>query len=280
MTAAANIDISRPSIDEYPNLIAALGQDRDQLARLFGKSHRRVTCTTDDNTAAASSPILNLSSEGFSFPANTERLITVAVMAANGDNRFSFVTQQRVLGGTNPTLKGSEIYLTDCEAVLVTALGASGTTTTETAALCKAPGWWDGSAPAVAAFSSGLQTAYFLGGTGTPALPCRAILPLGAEFSHATSSIANTRKVGMHNPAVATSSIDLAIADLASPSASSADGTLIARARVLPPIHCPVLINASPDPDTVFIGALGIASDSVAWIVDVFVGDPVRIALA
>lgn len=266
--------------DEYPNLIAALGQDRDQLARMFGKAWKRFEGATDTNTAAASSPVVSLSDEGILFPANTERLITVAVMAANGDNRFSFVTQQRVLGGTDPALKGPEVYLTDCEAVLSTALGSSGTTTTETAALCKAPGWWDGAAPAVGAFSSGLATAYFLGGTGSPALPCRAILPLGAAFSHATSSIANTRVVGMHNPAVATSSIDLAIADLATPSASSADGTLTARARVLPPIHCPVLIDTGSTPDEVFIGALGLSSDVVTWIIDVFVGDPIRLALA
>jgi len=266
--------------DEYANLIAALGQDRTQLARMFARPWKRFEGTTDTNTAAASSPIVSLSDEGILFPANTERLITVAVMAANGDNRFSFVTQQRVLGGTDPVLKGPEVYLTDCEAVLSTVLGSSGTTTTETAALCKAPAWWDGAAPAVGAFSSGLATAYFLGGTGSPALPCRAILPLGATFSHATSSIANTRMVGMHNPAVATSSVDLAIADLATPSASSADGTLTARARVLPPIHAPVLIDTATSPDEVIIGALGIASDSVAWIVDVFIGDPIKIALA
>lgn len=279
MTAAVVLGSQRIGLDEYPNLIASLGQDRDQLARLFGKPWKRFHATTDDNTAAASSPLVSLSDEGILFPANTERVITLNVMAANGDNRFSFTTSQRVLGGTNPTLKGPENFHTDCEAVLVTALGSSGTTTTETAALCKAPGWWDGAAPAVAAFSSGLATAYFLGGTGSPALPCRAILPLGAEFSHATSSIANTRKVGMHNPAVAASSIDLAIADLASPSASSADGTLVARARVLPPVHAPVLIQ-DLTPDEVIIGLLGLSSDVVTWIVDVFVGDPIKLALA
>lgn len=280
MAAFSSLGSKKLGQDEYANLIAALGQDRDQLARIFARPWKRFEGTTDTNTAAASSPIVSLSDEGILFPANTERLITVAVMAATGDNRFSFVTQQRVLGGTDPTLKGPETYLTDCEAVLSTALGSSGTTTTETAALCKAPGWWDGAAPAVGVFSSGLATAYFLGGTGSPALPCRAILPLGAQFSHATSSIANTRVVGMHNPAVAASSIDLAIADLASPSASSADGTLTARARVLPPIHAPVLIDTGSSPDEVFIGALGIASDVVTWIVDVFIGDPVKLALA
>jgi hypothetical protein len=280
MSAAANIDISRPSQAEYANLIASLGQDRDQLARLFGRPWRRITATTDDNTAAASSPLISLSDHGVLFPANTERLITVAVMAANGANRFSFVTQQRVLGGSDPTLKGPEVYLTDCEAVLSTVLGSSGTTTTETAALCKAPAWWDGSAPAVGAFTSGLATAYMLGGTGDPALPCRAIIPLGGHFSHATSSIANSRLVALHNPAVATASLDVAIADLATPSASAADGTLTVRARVLPPIHAPVLIDTGSSPDEVFIGALGIASDSVAWIVDIFIGDPIRLALA
>jgi hypothetical protein len=280
MTAFASLGSKKLGQDEYANLIAALGQDRDQLARLFARPWKRFEGTTDSNTAAASSPIVSLSDEGILFPANTERLVTVAVMAANGDNRFNFVTQQRVLGGTNPTLVGPEEYLTNCEARLVTALGASGTTTTETAALCKGPAWWDGAAPAVGAFTSGLATAYFLGGTGTPALPCRGIIPLGATFSHATSSIANTRVVGMHNPAVAASSIDLAIADLATPSASAADGTLTARAFVLPPLHAPVLIDTGSSPDEVFIGALGISSDVVTWIVDVFISDPIKLALA
>jgi hypothetical protein len=265
-------------VEEYGNLIAALGQDTTQLSRMFGRPWKRFEGATDTNTAAASSPIANLTTEGILFPADSERIITVRTMAANGSNRFSFTTQQRVLGGTNPTLVGPETYVTDCDAVLQTALGSSGTTTTENT-FCKAPQWWDGAAPAVGVFSSGLATAYFLGGTGTPALPCRAILPISAEFSHATSSIANTRVVGMHNPAVATASIDLAIADLATPSASAADGTLTVRARVLPPVHSPVLIDTSPTPDQVFIGALGLSSDVVTWIVDVFIGDPIQIAL-
>lgn len=279
MTAAANIAIRKPGTDEIAALLGALSYDRAQLSRLFGKAHRRVECTTDSNTAAASSPIISLSDEGFEFAANTLRKVTVSVLAANGDNRFNYVAEQWVLGGTNPVLSGPEEIITNCEAVLQTTLGASGTTTTETT-LCKAPAWWDGAAPAVGAFTSGLAIAYFLGGTGTPALPCRAILPLGAEFSHGTSSIANTRKVGMHLPAVADSSISLAISDLATPSASAVDGTLIARARVLPPVHAPVLIDTVSTPDEVIIGALGIASDVVTWIVDVFVGDPIKLALA
>ncbi len=280
MTAFATTGSKKLGQDEYENLIAALGQNNLQLSRMFNRPWKRFEGTTDSNTAAASSPIVSLSDEGIEFPADTERLITVAVMAANGSNRFTFVTQQRVLGGTNPTLVGPEQYLTDCEAVLSTVLGSSGTTTTETAALCKQPAWWDGSAPAVGAFSSGLATAYFLGGTGSPALPCRGIIPLGGHFSHATSSIANSRLVALHNPTVATSSLDIAIADLATPSASSADGTLTLRARVLPPVHCPVLIDTGATPDEVFLGALGISSDVVTWVVDVFLGDPLKIALA
>lgn len=280
MTAAVSLGSKKLGLDEYANLIAALGQDTTQLARMFGRPWKRFEATTDSNTAAASSPLVSLSDEGILFPADTERVVTVSVMAANGANRFNYTTQQRVLGGTNPTLVGPEVYLTDCEATLTTALGSSGTTTTETAALCKGPAWWDGAAPAVGAFSSGLATAFFLGGTGTPALPCRAILPLGAEFSHATSSIANSRLVAMHNPAVADSSIQLAIADLATPSASSVDGTLTARARVLPPIHSPVLIDTASTPDEVWIGLLGISSDVVTWVVDVFIGDPIKLVLA
>lgn len=70
--------------DEYENLIAALGQNPVQLARMFSKPWKRFEGTTDTNTAAASSPIVSLSDEGIEFPANTERLITVACMAANG----------------------------------------------------------------------------------------------------------------------------------------------------------------------------------------------------
>ena len=67
MTAAANSDIKLPGDDEYANYLAATNHDRAALARMFGAPFRRVTCTTDDNTAAASSPILNLSSLGVTF---------------------------------------------------------------------------------------------------------------------------------------------------------------------------------------------------------------------
>lgn len=280
MTTAAILGIKKPGSDEIANMLNAFRFDRDALQRMFGAPFRHIDATTDSNTAAASSPLISLSDEGVAFAANTIRKVSVAVVAANGANRFMYATEQWILGGTDPTLYGPETYLTDCSAVLSTVLGSSGTTTTETAALCKAPGWWDGAAPAIGVFSSGLATAYFLGGTGTPALPCRAIIPQYAQFSHATSSIANTRMVGMHNPAVADSSIQLAIADLATPSASAADGTLTAQARVFPPVHSPVLIDTASAPDEVFIGALGLSSDLVTWSVDVFIGDAILLPLA
>lgn len=278
MTTAAILGTKRPGSDEIANMLAAFQFDRTALSRMFGAPWRHIDATTDSNTAAASSPLINLTDEGVAFDTDTIRKVTVATIAANGSNRFMYATEQWILGGTNPTLYGPESFLTDCSAVLQTALASSGTTTTENTN-CKAPGWWDGAAPAVGVFSSGLATAYFLGGTGTPALPCRAILPISGQFSHATSSIANTRNVGLHNPAIATASIDLAIADLATPSASSADGTLTVFARVLPPIWTPVLIDTSPTPDKVFIGALGLSSDLVTWSVDVFLGDPIKLPL-
>lgn len=276
MTAAVILGTKRPGVDEYANLVASLGQNRDQLARLFGKAWRRIEATTDTNTAAASSPLISLSDEGVDFPANTERLITVAVTAANGANRYRFVTQQRVLGGTNPTLKGPEQWLTNCRATLVATLSSG--TPTVVAAETFGPAWWDGDAPTAAAFSSGDAVITWLGTNS----PVRALTPLPGIVAPTSPDVTDAI-VTLHNVTSltnGTSTVTTGTYEGTEAEENPADGRLVVEALLYPPIHCPVLIDASPTPDEVIIGALGIASDLVTWEVDVFVGDPVRLALA
>jgi hypothetical protein len=122
--------------------------------------------TTDSNTAAASSPVISLSDEGVSFPANTHRDIIVETWAANGSNVWRYRTRQRVLGGTDPTLKGPQEFETECTAYYGFTT-ADGTTTTEDATSCIAPAWWDGASPVAGSVASNTATIQWLG-TNSP----------------------------------------------------------------------------------------------------------------
>ena len=276
MTAAAITGTKKPGTDEIAQLIAALSYDRTALSRMFGTAAYHVSATTNSNTAAASSPILNLSNEGILFPTDTERLITVAVLAANGANRYRFTTQTRVLGGTNPTIVGSERYLTDLSASYGFTT-ADGSATTEDASACIGPEWWDGAAPVAGAVASNAFTVQWLGTNS----PVRLLLPGVVSHFDAAAVTADARTCQHGNVSLANGTSDVFISDVATPTAANfSNGSVVrAYAKLFPPVHCPVLIDTSPTPDKVFIGALGIASDVVTWEVDVFIGDLIRLPL-
>lgn len=276
MTAAVVTGTSKPGTAEIANLLAALSYDRTALSRIMGKANFHVSATTDSNTAAASSPLISLSDEGVLFPANTERVITVAVLAANGANRYSFVTQQRVLGGTDPTLKGPEQYITS----LLAAYGfttADGTTTTEVAAECIQPGWWDGAAPVSGNVASNAITIQWLGANS----PVRLLLPRDVQAFDAAAVTGDARSYQHGNVSLANGTSDIFVSDVATPTAANWPNASVVRAyaQLYPPVHCPVLIDTASAPDEVFIGALGISSDVVTWEVDIFVSDPILLPL-
>jgi hypothetical protein len=282
MTAAANIDIATP--DEYDQLIAALTHDRSALARMmrspFGapiRFHRSLSFTTDDNTAAASSPVLNLTDLGVAFDTDKESDIYVEVVAANGANRFKFTTVQRVLGGTNPTLKGITRFLTECEAHYGFTT-ADGTTTTEDATACIGPEWWDGASPVAGNVSSNNLTIQWLGGNFAAGL----ILPRQPNNFDAAAIVGDSRVYQHGNVSLTNGTSDVTVSDnAASPAlANWSNGSVVrVSARILPPIECPVLIDTAPTPDKVFIGAKGLSSDLVTWNVHVYVTDQRRMPL-
>jgi hypothetical protein len=249
---------------------------RKSLQTLLRQPHFLINGTTDTNTAAASSPVLSLSDEGVSFPANTYRDIVVETWAANGSNCYRFATRQRILGGTDPTAKGPEEFLTDCAAHYGFTT-ADGTTTTEDAAACIGPAWWDGAAPVAGNVASNAVTIQWLG-TNAPA---RLVLP-GYVNNFDAAAIAGDARVYQHgNVSVANGTSDVMVSDVASPTAANwANGSVVrASARLLPPVHTPVLIDTASTPDEVFIGALGLSSDVVTWRIRVYVGDAITLPL-
>jgi hypothetical protein len=226
--------------------------------------------TTDTNTAAASSPVVNLTTEGVTFPTNTYRTIEVETLAFNGSNRFKFRTRQRVRGGTNPTLEGPEIFLTNCVARYGFTT-ADGTTTTEDATSCIAPEWWDGASPVSGNVASNAITIQWLGGN----LPARLIIPGDVQNFDAAAAAADSRVYQHGNVSTTNGTTDIFVSDVATPTAANWPNGSVVRtnALVFPPVQTPVLIDTAPTPDTVFIGALGLSSDVVTWAIKVFVGD-------
>lgn len=271
MTAAANIAIKLPGDDEYANYLAMTNHDRAALARAFGAPFRRVNFTTDDNTAAASSPVLNLTDLGVAFDANNERHIILDVFAANGANRYRFMTKTRVLGSaTAPATKGTPEFLTSCLATYGFTT-ADGTATTEDAAACQAPAWWDGAAPVGADASSNAVVISWL---GTAALVGN-LIPGSVQNFDAAAIAADARSLQHGAVSLANGSSTVFVSDVATPTAANfTNGSIVrASALVYPPISCLVLADTSPTPDKIFIGALGLASDLVTWEVDVYITD-------
>lgn len=240
------------------------------LRRLYKRPTFEIFGTTDTNTAAASSSAINLSQRGVTFPTNTYRDIEVETLAFNGANRWKFRTKQRVRGGTNPALEGVEQYLTNCEAVY-SATTADGTATTEVAAECIGPAWWDGAAPVAADFSSNASVISWLGGN----FPVRVLLPGSFAHTDAAATAADARAVQHGVTSLTNGTSTIFIADVATPTAANWSNATAYRvyATLFPPVHTPVLIDTSPTPDEVFIGALGLSSDVVTWQINVFVGD-------
>jgi hypothetical protein len=232
--------------------------------------------TTDSNTAAASSPVISLSDEGVTFPADHYRDIEVETWAANGSNCYRFRTRQRILGGTNPTAKGPEAFLTDCRAFYGFTT-SDGTTTTEDATSCVAPEWWDGSSPVAGNVSSNAITVQWLG-TNAPA---RLIFPGTVNAFDAAAAASDSRVYQHGNVSLTNGTSDIFVSDVATPTAANWPNGSVVRAQAVlyPPVHTPVIIDTASTPDEVWIGALGLSSDVVTWVIRVYVGDLIRLPL-
>jgi len=245
------------------------------LAEMFSKPfysqpHFIIEGTTDSNIAAASSPVISLSDQGVQFAADTEREIFVETLAWNGANRYKYRTVQRVLGGTNPTLKGSEIFLTNCLAYYG-ATTSDGAATTEVAAECIAPAWWDGAAPVAGAIASNTLTVQWLGTNA----PVRVLIPGMVSHTDAGAAAADARSFQHGAESLTNGTSAVFISDVATPTAATFSNASAFRcsAYLLPPVHSPVIIDTASTPDEVWIGALGLSSDVVTWKVKVWIGE-------
>jgi hypothetical protein len=272
--------IDRDKRDDVKRLKDAVFEGGDvgmaSVGQIFQLPDFVIQGTTDSNTAAASSPVISLSDEGVSFPANTYRDIFVETWAANGSNAFRYRTRQRVLGGTDPTLKGPLEFETECTAYYGFTT-ADGTTTTEDATSCIAPAWFDGASPVAGNVSSNAVTISWLGA----AVAVGNILP-GYVNAFDAAAIAGDARVYQHgNVNLTNGSTDVFVSDVATPTAANWPNGSIVRvsARVFPVVQTPVLIDTASTPDEVWIGALGIASDLVTWVIRVWVSDPIRLPL-
>ncbi len=272
--------IDRDKRDDVKRLKDAIFEGGDvgmaSVGQIFQLPDFVIEGTTDSNTAAASSPVISLSDEGVTFPADTYRDIVVETWAANGSNCFRFKTRQRILGGTNPTSKGPLEFETDCVAHYGFTT-ADGTTTTEDAGSCIAPAWFDGASPVAGNVASNAVTVSWLG----TALPVSNILPGPINAFDAAATAADSRVYQHGNISLTNGSSDIFVSDVATPTAANWPNASVVRvsARVFPVVQAPVLIDTTPTPDEVVIGALGISSDVVTWVIRVWVSDPIRLPL-
>lgn len=272
--------IDRDKRDDVKRLKDALYEGGDVAMAALGQMYQLpdfvIEGTTDSNTAAASSPVISLSDEGVTFPADTYRDIEVETWAANGSNCYRFRTRQRILGGTNPTAKGPEEYLTDCNATY-SFTTADGTATTEVAAECIGPAWWDGASPVGADASSNAIVIQWLGTNA----PVRILLPGMVSHTDAAAAAADARSLQHGVTSLTNGTSTVFVSDVATPTAANFSNASAVRvnARLFPPVHSPVIIDTASTPDEVWIGALGLSSDLVTWRVRVFVSDPIALPL-
>lgn len=272
--------IDRDKRDDIKRLKDAIFEGGDVGLASVGQIYQLpdfvIEGTTDSNTAAASSPVISLSDEGVTFPADTYRDVVVETWAANGSNAYRFRTRQRILGGTNPTAKGSLEFETDCVAHYGFTT-ADGTTTTEDAASCIAPAWWDGASPVAGNVTGNTATIQWLGAN----VAVSNILPGYVNNFDAASTAADSRVYQHGNVSLTNGTTDVFVSDVATPTAANwSNGSVVrASARVFPVVQAPVIIDTASTPDEVWIGALGISSDLVTWVIRVWVSDPIRLPL-
>lgn len=261
----------------------ALDGSEYYLRRLAQKPHFNFRATTDTNTAAGSSNIaFNLSSNGLtaasgSMLANEARDIFIDVVAANGANRYRWRQVQRVgLSGTDPVLIGRKHFLTDCFATygMTTADGAA---TTEVAAECKGPEWWDGADPVAGAIASNTLTIQWLGTNA----PCGVLIPQGVQHTDAAAIAADTRSFQHGAVSLTNATSAVFISDVATPTAATFTNASAVRvaAWLTPPMSVELTINSTPTPDEMIISLVGILNDVVTWDVSVTIGDPLYLPL-
>lgn len=264
----------------------AMAGDVYSIRRLQKLSHFQIRATTDTNTAAGSSNFaLDLSANGLtaasgaltsaSSGANRQtRDVIIDVIAYNGANRYKWQQKQRVGvdDSGNAILIGPKTITTSCRAVYEATVTAGATPSTTETANCRAPEWFDGAAPVAGAGASGDITVSWLGANS----PVGSIQPISINSTQDGAAAANALAAAWtRNHSLTNGTSDLC---LISNETTNADGPLAgvvtAHADVTPPMSVDLVVNATPTPDTLLLGLVGISSDVVTWQVDVTISDP------
>lgn len=264
---------------------AAVAGDGYYVDRIMGQPHFKIRATTDTNTAASSTNFaLDLSAEGLtaatgaltsaSSGANRQtREIFIDVVAYNGANRYKWCQKQRVGvdDSGNAILIGPVTFLTDCRATYGMTT-ADGSATTEVAAECRAPAWWDGAAPVAGAIASNTLTIQWLGTNA----PVGTLIPGSCEYTDAAAAAADARSLQHGAVSLTNGTSAVFISDVATPTAATFANASAVRATALltPPMSVELNINTTPTPDTLLLSLVGISSDVVTWQVSVTIGDP------
>lgn len=252
------------------------------FAKLFNLADFVILGTTDQNDAVTASPIFlsdtkdtNASLSALcQFPANTIRKIQIQVVATNGEHRYQFLTESRVLGGTVPQVLETA-FLTECTATFEATSNTLALSAVPTG--CVAPQWSDFGTPtglSSGTIASGAASIGWMGGVSGAA-------------GHITPFAANHQPtaVGMqHFHAVTHRTVDLGVGSTVlsglvvqgATGAALGVGRVSAQARILPPIEASLYVAAG----LVNIGVKGLVNDTVNWTVGVFIGDAAGAALA
>jgi hypothetical protein len=274
--------------DKRFQFAAAVAGDGYYVDRIMGEPHFKIRATTDTNTAASATNFaLDLAAEGLTAATGAltsassgakkiTRDVIISAIATNGANRYKWRQRQRVGvdDSGNAILIGPVEFLTDCYARYVATTNGS-TTTVEVAAECKAPAWWDGSAPVAGAFNgAGVSTVQWLGGDA----PVGVLTPCGGQFNSSNGAAitdqghCHQRNVSLTN---GTSDLQLFSSDGTEAMGSVGAGRVEAEAYIEPPMAVELFVDTATTPDRLLVCLVGISSDVVTWQVDVTIGDPI-----
>lgn len=244
---------------------------RSRSKYLLGAPDFVIEGTTDTNTAALNagaeqSSMLNLTSEGVTFPAGFDRDIDIIVKSRDESSQGNYQhIRQTVRGGTNPTLVNG-----------VRSLGpkVGGRITFATAAATAADAY-GGFSITAAATATGRYAA---------AIPkARRVIPTAMHVTLVGTGDLSAVATSMHLNALAlaTGVIELGFREGLDANVAPGDTVqAVFEADVLPVENPELAIVTSTSPDQVIVGAVGQASENVEWYAEIYIGDCYRNDLA
>lgn len=223
-----------------------------------------ITGTTDSNTAvlnagAAQSYMVNLSDEGVTFPANTDRDIIIECWTRDE----SGPNYQKIL----QTVRGSATAPAATNGVINLSPKVGGRITFATAAAT--------AADAYGGFS--ITSAATATGRYAAAIPkARRVIPTTMHVTLVGTGDLSAVATSMHLNALTLASGVIELGFREGLDANVAPGDTVQavfEADVLPVESCELGFDTTTTPDEVLVGALGQANENVEWLCHVYVGE-------